>query len=78
MIIRKLFRIPAKVFIEKDNTGNIIAKTITPDVDYDVDPILGVTTEETVWINDVQYLDTMIEFDENDLQYFLDKGWIEI
>ena len=78
MIIRKTFKIPAKAHIERDGNGIIVSKTETPDIDWELDPALSNLNKDVIWENDVKYFKTEIEFDEKDLQHFLDKGWEEI
>jgi len=82
MIVRRKFKIKAVLTVKHDDNEKITHKEIRPDIDWDVDPIIGVTTNEHIWVTenkvDVLYLHTLVEYDEKDHQLLLDKGWVLI
>jgi len=81
MIVRRKFKIKA-LFEVTMNVDKITNKEIRPDIDWDVDPVIGITTNERIWVEedgkDVMYLITMVEYDEKDHQHFIDKGWVPV
>jgi hypothetical protein len=75
MLIKKQFKIEATLTIRRDDEGKIIDKELRPNIDWEVDPVVEIATNEQIWEDNVMYIISTIVFDENDLQYFLDKGW---
>lgn len=75
MIVKKIYRIPAVLTVEKDIDDNIVNRRIAPAIDEMIDPILSFTVVKKTWIDDAMYLDVEIVYDESDQSLINVKNW---